>query len=124
MSFGQNKKQILKSYIENISCIANKEYQERIWVRSEGTEYDDIDDTICDFFDDDYVLKNYKEFGITETQYELIMNLYRTLRDFADKYNVYSFENSTESLINLPEWEKIMEMAKEVLKAFDYKQAS
>ena len=116
----ENKKQILISVLETVECISDKEYQKRVWIRGEGPECDDIDDTICDFFDEDYILEKYKDFGITKKQYELLKKLQDELRKFANTYSIYSSEKSTKKLISLPQWERIMNLAKEVLKAFDY----
>ena len=115
----ENNKQILESFIENITCIADEKYQERVWVRAEGHECDDIDDTVCDFFDEDYILKKYKDFGITKSQYELLMKLYKKLRVFTDTFDIYSSEKSTEKLIHIPQWQEIREIAKGVLEAFN-----
>ena len=57
-----NKKEILDSLLANIACVSDQNYQERVWVRAEVPECDDIDDTICDFFDESYVLEKYKDF--------------------------------------------------------------
>ena len=116
-----DRKQTLDSFIENIACMSDREYQERVWVRSEGPEYDDIDDTICDFFDEDYILEKYNEFGITEIQYKLLMKLHVKLRKFTDTYGIYSSEKSTEKLIELPQWEEIRTISKKVLQAFNFK---
>ena len=117
-----DKNQILNSFVKNIAAISDKEYQKRVWVLAEGTECDDIDDTICDFFDEDYVLEKYKEFGITEEQHKLLLALHRKLRRFADTFGVYSPGKSTGELIQLPEWQEIINLAKDVLKVFDYKE--
>ncbi len=124
MSNNADRKQILDSFIENIACMSDERYQERVWVRSEGPECDDIDDTICDFFDEDYVLENYKDYGITENQHRLLMNLHDKLRVFSDTQDVYSPEKSTEDLILLPQWQEIRDISKNVLKAFLYKKSS
>jgi hypothetical protein len=115
-----NRKQILDSFIDNIACISDEKYQERVWVRAEGPECDDIDDTICDFFDEEYVLEKYKDFGITDSQYQLLMSLHGKLRKFADTFEVYSSEKSTEKLIQLPQWQEIRDISKNVLKAFNF----
>ena len=116
-----DRRQILDSFIENISGMSDEEYQERVWVRAEGPECDDIDDTICDFFDEDYILEKYQDFGITEKQYELLMKLHGKLREFTDKYGVYSSEKSTENLIALPQWQEIRDLSKKILQAFNFK---
>jgi hypothetical protein len=115
-----NKKQILDGFIENIACISDRKYQERVWVQAEGPECDDIDDTVCNFFDEDFILEKYRDFGITESQYKLLRILHKRLRTFTDTFGVYSPHKSTEKLIQLPEWTEITEMAKQILKAFNY----
>ncbi len=57
----EDKKYILNKHLRNISHIASKEYQEMVWIRGEGPEVDDFDETACHFFDDrDPILKNIK----------------------------------------------------------------
>ncbi len=95
------KKQILMSVLETVEHVSNKEYQKRV----------------CNFFGDgDPLLENYKEFGLTESQYLSLKKFRDSFRDFSDKYyHPYEF-------IDTPEWNEITEMAKEVLKAFHYKE--
>jgi len=112
----------LCSFVENIAHISNVEYQKRVWVKNEGPECEDIDDAVCDFFDDgDPILENYKDFGITETQYKVLMTLRRKLDNFIDEYGVFAPEESTERLIELPQWQEIREISKRVLKDFNFK---
>lgn len=47
-----NKKQILKSFLENLDRISNKEYQKRIWIEGRAPECDDFDEPVCNFFQD------------------------------------------------------------------------
>jgi hypothetical protein len=79
-------KQILEAFLGNLACLADKSYQERVWVRAEGPECDDIDDTVCDFFDDDFVIKKYKDYSITEDQIKSLIKLHENLRVFTDTY--------------------------------------
>ncbi len=112
-----DKKQTVDCFIENIARMSDKEYQERVWVRAEGPECDNIDENICHFFDEDYVLKKYKDFGITEIQYKSLMKLREKLDNFIDEHGV---QDLAEKLINLPEWEEIRETSKNILKLFNY----
>jgi hypothetical protein len=41
-----DRKQILASILETIKGISDKEYQKRVWIRGEGTEVDDFDETL------------------------------------------------------------------------------
>lgn len=109
------KKQILISVLETIEGISDKEYQKRVWIRGEGPEVDDFDETCCNFFGDgDPLLKNYKDFGLTESQYFL-------LKKFRDCFRAFSDSNNwPQEFIDVPEWAKITEMAKEVLKTFNH----
>lgn len=117
-----NRKQILDSFLENIACLSDEKYQERVWVRAEGPECDDIDDTICDFFDDgDPIMQKYKDYGISDTQFQSLIKLHKKLKIFKDTYDVYSQFKSTETLLKLPQWKEIRTLAKKVLHSFSSK---
>lgn len=112
----EDKKQILQGFIDIFTRIASKEYQQRVWLQGEGSEVDDFDDTVCDFFGEcDSILENYKEFSITKKQYQLIKNFREDFEKFSEK-NYWPIE-----FIHTLAWEKIVQKAKEVLKEFDYK---
>ncbi len=116
-----DRRQILDSFLENIAGISDQKYQERVWVRIEGPECDDIDDTILDFFDDgNPILDNFRDFEITDTQHRILMELHKKLDIFTKTYGVFYPYKSTEQLINTPEWLEIRELAKTVLQAFNY----
>jgi hypothetical protein len=113
------RQQILEEFLKNIVRLSDEKYQERVWVRAEGPECNDIDDAVCDFFDDgNPILEKYKEYGITECQYKLLMELYSKLRFFTDTFGVYSSVKSTEQLIKLPKWQEIRDISKKVIKSF------
>lgn len=114
-----DRKQILTSVLETIEGISDKEYQKRVWIRGEGPEVDDFDETCCNFFGDgDPLIENYKDFGLTDKQYHLLVK-------FRDEFDAFCYGPALkhylpEEFIDTPEWARIMEMAKEVLKAFNY----
>ena len=111
-----DRKQILASCLEIIKGISDKEYQKRVWIRGEGSEVDDFDETVCNFFQDgNGIIKNHKDFGLTDKQYHLLVK-------FRDKFEAFSDENDwPPKFIDTPEWEKIIAMAKEVLLAFNFR---
>jgi hypothetical protein len=119
----KDKKQILEGFVDVFTRISNKEYQKRIWVKGEGPEVDDFDDTVCDFFGEcDPILENYKDFGVTDKQYQLLIK-------FRDEFDAFRRGPalkyySPQEFIDNPEWTKISEMAKEILKAFNYKKCT
>jgi hypothetical protein len=115
MLTNEAKKQILMSVLATVENVSNKEYQKRVWIQGEGPEVDDFDETCCNFFGDgDPILENYKDFGLTESQYLSLKRFRDNFRDFSDKYyHPYEF-------IDTPKWNEITKMAKEVLKAFHY----
>jgi hypothetical protein len=114
-----NRSQILNSVLETIKGISDKEYQKRVWIRGEGPEVDDFDETTCNFLQDgNGVIQNYIDFGLTEAQYQL-------LKKFRKEFKLFSDENDfPEEFIDTPEWARIINLAKDVLKAFDYKKMS
>ena len=111
----KDRKQILASCLDLVAGISDKEYQKRVWIRGEGPEVDDFDETACNFFQDGGgVLEEYKNFGITKTQYQL-------LKKFRNEFEAFSDVNDLpQEFIDTPEWETIMNLAKEVLESFNY----
>ncbi len=109
------KKDILEFLMRRVCAIANKEYQKRIWIYGKGPEVDSFDDTVCDFLHEgDAVLEEYKDFGITEVQYKLLKKL-------RDEFKAFANENDfPEQFIDTPGWNRIVQLAKEVLRGFDY----
>ena len=117
--FAMDRKQIMETLMRIVEHISDKEYQERVWIRGEGPEVDDFDETVCHFYQEgDGVLEKYKDFKVTETQYQL-------LKKFRNEFKAFSDANDLpQEFIDTPEWEKIMNLAKEVLRAFNYKEKS
>jgi hypothetical protein len=114
-----DRKQILTSVLETIEGISDKEYQKRIWIRGEGPEVDDFTETTCHFFEElDGILEKYKDFEINNRQYYLLIKL-------RDRFDIFIKNPKRgylpQEFIDTPEWNTITEMAKEVLKAFNYR---
>ncbi len=112
------KRHILQQHLTTIYHISDKEYQRRIWIRGEGPEWDDFDETCCCFFGDldiDSVLENHKDFWMTDVQYEV-------LKKFRDEFRKFSDDNNLPQLfIDTPEWTTITLLAKKVLEVFNYR---
>ena len=115
-----NKKKILNNHLETISGIADREYQERVWVRAEGPECDDYTESICHFFDDgDPIIENYQDYDINENQLSELIKF----RTALDKFSSDTKYHLGPDFLYTPEWAEITIMAKKVLQAFGYKQA-
>lgn len=106
----------MKTFIRIMDHISDKEYQKRVWIRGEGPEVDDFDETVCHFSQEgDGIIEKYTDFGLTEHQCQI-------LKKFREQFKAFSNENDfPEEFIDTPEWSRITEMAKEVLKAFNYR---
>lgn len=110
-----SRKQIMETFVRIMKHISDKDYQKRIWIRGEGPEVDDFDETVCHFFQEgDGIIEKYKDFELTEHQYQ-------SLKKFRDHFKAFSEENDLpEEFIDTAEWNGIMNMAKDVLKTFNY----
>lgn len=109
------RKQILDEFLKNLWIISNKSYQERVWIEAKGPEVHSFDEAVCDFFDlGEYIFDNYQGYNLTEAQQKI-------LDKFRKIFKAFSEENDfPEIFIDTPEWADIMDMAKDVLKVFNY----
>jgi len=118
MGLCEDKKQIIKLFLQNIDRIANKEYQKRVWIEGRGPECHDFDEAVNEFFGDgDPILKNYQNYGLNQMQLQILKKFHTEFEYFA---NCHDFP---EEFIDTPEWANITYLAKDVLKAFNYKNA-
>src|SRR5258708_5370963 len=107
-----DRKHILNSLLDTIEAISNKEYQKRVWIQGKGPECDSFDETSCYFYDfSEMILKNHKEYGLTDNQYNLMNGFYKKFDEFSDVW--------PPEFIDTPEWQQIVNMAKEILVAFN-----
>lgn len=111
----EERNYILNEFLGEISRIADKEYQKRIWIRGEGPECGDFDEVVCRYSSSiDSIFKESKEYGISDMQLNI-------LKKFHKEFEKFWQENDLPQLfIDTPEWTKITLMANEVLQAFDY----
>lgn len=98
-----------------IWTISDKSYQRRIWIMGLGPECDSYDEVSNDFsLTGDAIIEECNEFEITPVQLNTLMRFRDIFSTFPRKYDL------PEEFIDSPEWESVVMMAKEVLKAFDY----
>jgi len=111
-----DKRQIIASMLRIVDHISDKSYQRRVWIKGEGPEVDDFDETICHFFQGaEGIIDHCKEFSLTEDQLQILMSFRDELQKFSDENDL------PELFIDTPQWGKIVQMAKEVLAAFKSK---
>lgn len=72
-AIGYNNSQITESFLEMVDHISHLDYQERVWIKVSGPDFDEI---VCLFLGEgDPILENYKDFNITKGQYSLLKGL-------------------------------------------------
>lgn len=119
MLTNEEKKQILAFFLEIIEGISNKDYQRRIWILGEGPEVDDFTETTCHFFEEgDSIIEKYADFGITTKQYKILLQFRNEFNTFVKGPRPGGY--LPQEFINTAEWTKMTNMAKDVLKAFNY----
>lgn len=113
-----NKKQILETFFRILEHVSDKDYQKRVWIRGEGSEVDDFDETVCHFSQEgDGIIEKYQDFGLTEHQCQVLKNFREQFKAFADK------NDFPEEFIETPEWAHIIDLAKNVLRVFNLKKS-
>jgi hypothetical protein len=106
-----NYKGIISGFLHNLQCIADKQYQKRVWIEGRGPECHSFDEAANDFFDDsEPILENYKDYGLSLYQSRELKKFYVEFREFSDQ-NYFP-----EEFIDSPAWDRITQMAKSVLK--------
>jgi len=110
----ENRKDILNNFLETIKSISDIAYQKKVWIHGEpvGT---DFDETVNNYsLDAAGILEHYKNFRITEIQFQILKIFDERFRNFYRKNDWPPF------FIDTPEWDEITKMAKKVLQAFNY----
>ena len=103
----------IHSLLKIIKNFSSKEYQNKAWIEGNGV---DFDENVCLFFDlGDPIINDFDSFSITKLQL-------RTLKKFREELEAFSDEHIWPGdFIDSPDWARIMNLAKEVLKAFNVK---
>jgi len=115
-----NREETLNALLEEIAGISDKDYQIRIWIRGEGPECDDFDETVCRYFDEiDKLLNNKQDYNLLQNQFNLLSQFDHEFRAFC--HNPPQKQCLPQFFIDTPEWTYITELGSKVLKAFNYK---
>ena len=113
------RKKILRMLLDTVYTVSSKEYQERVWIKALGPQCDSYDETVCSFFDAAAdVIKNYKEFKLTEYERDVLEEFWTVF----DKFHYSDINTCLEQdFIYTPQWEYVMKKAQAVIKAFKHK---
>jgi len=108
------RKRILQHLLLALKCLADKDFQKRVWIRGEGPEVDSFDESVNIFFDlMDCIHSSQHQYRFSEAQLDAIT-------DFSDEFGEFSDNHDDpEEFIDTPEWDDITKKAKEVLRAFE-----
>jgi hypothetical protein len=108
----------IHNVIESLKQIASAEFQEKGWVKAEIHDYCCYLETMCGLFDeglfDEFVDIRAKEFGFSEDQIKKLDMFRKAIHIFDSKYSRWE---DPKVIISDPEWLKIREMAKDILKS-------
>ena len=117
-------------WIRNIlSCveeIADKDYQERAWLRYEVHKPCSLEEMMCSLFDDcfieEFLNEKADEFGLSSEQKTLLSDLVNALDKYDENPEIYtptvpSGIDESKVLID-PEWHRIQKIAQKVLFIF------
>jgi len=119
--------QIKTTFLRALAEVADAEYQQRVWIAGKGPECSNYDEFYDYFsFEGDDIIKNYQDFEISEHQHDLLKTLQEKLNKFDEEILKAdsSIGNTPEQFLKSSEWQNIISLAKEVLKAFNYNENS
>jgi hypothetical protein len=93
MQRNEARNYILTQFLSYIFEISDREYQLSVWIRGEGLLCSDFNELVCHFFDDgDPILESYKDYGITNAQYEL-------LKKFREEFDSFCINRGLEDYL-------------------------
>ncbi len=119
MTDEEERKYALLDLLSNIYGISDTEYQRRVWIRGEGLECDDYCETVCNFFPlMASIMHECDKYNFTNAQ---LAALLKFRDDFRYYERHYFCPMDCVEMPDTPEWAKIREEAKKVLKTFNYK---
>lgn len=114
----RDKEKIMENFLKNIAHAADEEYQERVWVKEIGSERGNFYEFLNEFYyEGDDILENYKDFGVTDRQRNLLESLFIEIDSF---YAPFPCEHHSSVFLQTIEWKRVVIKAKEVLQAFNY----
>lgn len=117
----KSREEELKSFLDLLCIIADKEYQKKFWISKESHVYDDINYKLLCFVDlVDNFIDQYKNYQITNHQLEKLIELNNKIDFFLGEYAVCWGVYSTKHLIGLPEWIEIQQLSMTFIKSFNH----
>ena len=106
------KEKWIKLIKEEIQEIADRDFQNRIWIKGQGPQDSSYVELMCRLFDD----KHFDAFLKNSTTLELSKELLYKLLVLKEKLEKYQGKKKESQIVNDPQWIKITVIAKEALK--------
>lgn len=108
-----NKEPTLNWLFEELESLADKDYQRRVWIGGEGPDFDEAVIRFSEVIDS--IFEKAEKIGVSDSQLQILKKFYNEFQKFSDDNDL------PQLFIDTPEWTRITLMAKEVLKAFNYR---
>lgn len=111
-----NSEEWLANILSVVAQLADKGFQERIWLRGEGPEKSSWEETYCQMFDD-FDLNGYlsnRDSSLSDEQYNMLKKLRDALERFGSDAQVV---DDTQELLASPDWHEVIRIAKDTLKS-------
>jgi len=116
----KSKNSFLSKFFEDaIQAIADRNYQERVWVKGLGEECDSFDETINEFcFYMERINADYIKCGLNKEEYLLLKHLESSVDEYCNTLPEIGID---EEIIKDPKWHAVSKLAKDVVKEFSLK---
>ncbi len=96
---------------DTIACMADRDYQIRVWARGEGPECDSFCESMNAFYDYmEIIYSEYKKYGLNDEDLNFLKNLEKKIDDFSEIAAQFDRDGD---LINDLKWLEIVEISKE-----------
>jgi|SRR5579872_3420679 len=110
----------IENIIEFLKQIASEEFQVKGWVLGEVHDYCTFVETMCGLFDssnfEEFIDCRAHEFGLSDEQIKMLDQIRKALNAYDRKHGCYQ---DPAIIIKDPEWLKIRQMARDVLRALN-----
>ena len=112
-----------KELLEHLAELADRKYQENCWVKKQcpvGIEYDELDYSVHFLFDDTQLSENPESMvGYCLNNEQEVKAISLVCRSLDQLFGKYGYDKSDEEYISCPEWQYVIDAAREALSVFN-----